>query len=284
MAGAKPEDVVSWLARQGYPLEIRVARELRRRGFTANVGTYFRDPESDELREIDVVGSVSVSIGDNLLNIDIIVSCKVSQGAPWVALHSELTPLKVPLRSLRLTSGNADRFLRTAARDPRFATNELVRAAPAAHGIVPMRRAKNDPQQPPSPRDQKPKNTDAAYEALMSASKAAIDNLRRDKEVSEGDEGWHSITLPLVVVEGQLFDATLDDAGEPTAVESNHTRVWMRRPIGDQRGVMVDIVTASFYPAYLATVIKGYTALTHEAADEDSKLFRAIDAPRSGAG
>jgi hypothetical protein len=52
------QKVRGWLDREGYPFELRVGQQLRRAGFfSVQYGRYFRDPETEKWRDIDLVAA-----------------------------------------------------------------------------------------------------------------------------------------------------------------------------------------------------------------------------------
>ena len=74
------EEIRKWLHGQGYPLEMIVARALQEHGFRVVQGEYYRDPESDKFREIDLTAYVADHVEDALVRVDYIVECKQSRG------------------------------------------------------------------------------------------------------------------------------------------------------------------------------------------------------------
>jgi hypothetical protein len=60
VAGSPKEYVESWLQKQGYPLEMVVAQELRRAGFGVTESAYYEDQHSHQPREIDMFASAEL--------------------------------------------------------------------------------------------------------------------------------------------------------------------------------------------------------------------------------
>ena len=80
-AGGKPlpERILEWLKSQGYPLEMRVARDLRAAGFAVTQSDFYRDPHSSTTwREIDVSARyVRMNReGYGLWSVQYLVECK----------------------------------------------------------------------------------------------------------------------------------------------------------------------------------------------------------------
>jgi len=60
-AGEKPleEKLLDWLKSEGYSLQMRTAQVFKEAGFDVSQSQCYLDPESDDLREIDVVASIN---------------------------------------------------------------------------------------------------------------------------------------------------------------------------------------------------------------------------------
>jgi len=83
----KPElkdKIAEWLNTQGYPLEMKVAAALRKKGFEVIQSFYYEDENEGKLREIDVVAS------KHLLNciIYFVIECKKSSKNHWILFSS----------------------------------------------------------------------------------------------------------------------------------------------------------------------------------------------------
>ncbi len=78
-----------WLNSEGYPLEFATANTFRRCGFATRQGSYVRDQESENPREIDVTASIHASDGDSLIRIYHVIECKWSQDKPWIVFTSD---------------------------------------------------------------------------------------------------------------------------------------------------------------------------------------------------
>ncbi len=80
--------VRKWLEKQGYSLEMRVAQAFERAGFDVSQSSYYLDPESHSLREIDVVASTRCRIGSMWISVALFVECKYAH-KPWVVFTSQ---------------------------------------------------------------------------------------------------------------------------------------------------------------------------------------------------
>ena len=70
-------NLYEWLQKQGYPLEMEVASALRKKGLWVRQASYYKDPESDKSREIDVICTEAEVLGMAALHF--VVECKASK-------------------------------------------------------------------------------------------------------------------------------------------------------------------------------------------------------------
>lgn len=80
--------IESWLSKQGFPLEMRVAKKFLEKGYGVQHSEYFYDKTGDKYREIDLVcerniGNIQASIN---FEICFTVECKLSSNKPWLLL------------------------------------------------------------------------------------------------------------------------------------------------------------------------------------------------------
>jgi hypothetical protein len=83
----KADNVNEWLEKQGYSLEMRVAKKFRDADFKVSQFEHYIDQESQSVRPIDVVASNSRDIKNSTLNLKVFVECKyVGEDRAWVII------------------------------------------------------------------------------------------------------------------------------------------------------------------------------------------------------
>jgi hypothetical protein len=94
------EDLVQkirkWLDKEGYPLEMQVARTFREIGFEVSSSEYYLDPDEKKPREIDVIATLQKTISGVLFQIAYTVECKLSKDKPWVCFCSTVSRHRDP--------------------------------------------------------------------------------------------------------------------------------------------------------------------------------------------
>jgi hypothetical protein len=96
-----PNRVRGWLSREGYPFELRIGRQLRQERYhDIEHGRYYRDPETEKWREIDIVATALAEPyfvkGESqarppIMSVRLVVECKHGD-RPWVIMASPAMP------------------------------------------------------------------------------------------------------------------------------------------------------------------------------------------------
>ncbi len=193
------DKIKDWLDRQGYPLEMRVAKELTKAGFESYQSHYYTDPETEKQREIDVIGNCRSSNGTNIVNFQLIIECKNNQDKPWIAFSSLENEIS---RSSYINQRPACRigakYLDYISKIKDLKTAELFNQ--------PSTLAYNVTQAFES-------NSDKVYSALMSL----VNAIKYRREKINTDTAFNNlceIYFPIIVIGGKLFDCFLNENNE----------------------------------------------------------------------
>jgi hypothetical protein len=238
------ERVLDWLEKQGYPLEFRTARAFQDAGFGVRQGTHYR-PEEGPPREIDVIGDVIAERGESFLRIAYYVECKYTKGRPWVVLSSRSASM-APSACIAQSQGNdlVRSLLWCLAGDRELHQLSLF-STPRVAGFG-GQQAFND------------KGKDQFYAAMQGAIDATQGRLRasepRSDETIEESLGYGHLGLPLIVLDGDLFEASWDESQARMRVEArNHVRLHWQGASKWQMRATVDVVTSQGLPEFLDT-------------------------------
>ncbi|MFE9577021.1 hypothetical protein ACFYO1_11605 [Nocardia sp. NPDC006044] len=232
--------VAKWLQQQGYPLEMRTARELQSKNIWASLGHY-EDAESGQLRETDVYARASREEEDGpTLDIWLALECKTSRRNPWVLFTDTVSPwTQRNLRTQRLCAPDDRRWL---ARATRSSTQSKL-PIPLLQGYAPfgyaVARALNR------------NNEDFAFGAMMSVGKAAAGIQKSlSSEASFFGDRNHSVIVPVLVIDAPLLQCQLKDDGSIGLQEIDRgTVVWKYRLSPDHPpSTVIRIVTPSVLP------------------------------------
>lgn len=195
--------ITSWLSDQGYPLEMRVAQEMRKRKIGFHQSEYYEDPETGDHREIDLVGRIRLSRSNAEFPAFLyaVIEYKSSPGKPWILFSggSDLHPVAQIAQRFVLSTAVSrwGDFARTACENNGNPFTEL-----------PLFRVEDDPAYTVVRSSLGKSREDVAYGAMTSVSKAAyaISNENRAGAVAR-------IAVPIIVIDSPLFTCKLDSAG-----------------------------------------------------------------------
>ncbi|MEV4151790.1 hypothetical protein AB0J48_02190 [Nocardia salmonicida] len=242
------EKVGTWLRKQGYPLEMRVARELRSAGMSADLGTYYTDIETGRSRETDVLAIAkstrAASLG--IVQVCLVIECK-SGGKPWVLLSGNVEhELSPQVRGMsRLAAPEGDWLMKRTGMGLVTTDNSfplLSGYGPIGHSLV-----------RPFGGDDSNGNRekDAAFAAMMSTAKAAIGvchSLREQMKLIGAPS--NAVVLPVLLVDAPLILFELDSSGEEKLSEIDRgTVVWHYDFGPQQRSSIITVVTPAVLPA-----------------------------------
>src|SRR5262245_35764488 len=190
--------ISDWLSREGYPLEFRTARLFRDSGFSVHQGDFVQDSTSGKIREIDVVAKVQFNVGEHLLRISNVVECKWSADKPWVMFTSSRSIAPSACIAQTICSELGSVLMWCAAGEKR-----LYSAA-----------AFNSPLSPAfGGRQAFSSGNDMVFSTLQSVSAAArsyADRHDHPKSPSAKLSRVAEIVFPVIVIQGLLFEASID--------------------------------------------------------------------------
>ncbi len=200
--------IKGWLEKQGFPLEMAVARVLSRQGLEFMQGWHYEDPDTNDTREIDILSS-SVAQGKNTLLIRAIIECKYSE-QPMVGFTYN-SQLRSPAESWVPCNPLGRSVLK------KLRSKELINELPifSQQNIIAytLRQTIRD--------EDNKKRKDSAFEAIMSVVKAsyALSKWHEKVQTFSSTGGEEQIPpifigIPTIVLRAPLFICYLDQHGE----------------------------------------------------------------------
>lgn len=241
------DKVMAWLSTQGYPLEMRVAQEFRKHNIPVVQSDFYRDPQSGEYREIDLVASIDFhrgapSWGHTLARMCPVIECKSSPGKPWVLFsgNAEIHPI----------AQVGQRFINRAnlSRWDKFAQKLFMRGDDTLASL-PALRIEKDPAYSAVRTSFGKNREDAAYGAMVSVSKAAHAVAGAPSEKQKTLKVMN-LAIPIIVVDGALFKCKLGDEGVAELVRADRGTVLWRNQVDSWAPPhsIIEVVTESALP------------------------------------
>lgn len=283
-----PENPVSkvkdWVEKQGYSLEMRVAKIFKEAGFNVSQFDYYQDFETNKLREIDVSASVKKQIEGIDLRIILFIECKYLK-KPWVVFTNprslnqyyyfvRILQSKFNLYEWKLQSNLQGRLLArllySMGRENMKKLSCFSIPKNSGYRITESFRADLNAK-------------DNAFIATMQVSKSIEAHDTQDDFIyqktiegyekqlydsSVGNRGlklYCSIAIPIIVVKGKLYECYLGSNNEVEVLETNSSVVLLSPRKLDE----------SLLDKPIPNVIK---ILTEEAVEPYAKdIFKAIN-------
>lgn len=256
------QKILEWLGKSGYPLELYVASELQKRGYLCSKSDLYTDINTNQPREIDVIGyHHGLDGGSYAITRKILFECKKSD-KPVLALCAsdsaehrfryqlfhgdpENLPSPDPMACISLLEMNPQEQL--------DAVGEFSSRIPSAYSLVSGF-----------------SNSDShLFGGLMGLVAASTYHRRLQREFFEEthsdlslhiqDRNVFQFHVACLVVDAPLFNVTLNDSGELTLQQSDWSVVmvqlpWNFNPHDSSERYCVHVVTKSHLPKFLESV------------------------------
>jgi len=279
-----PSQVKKWVEEQGYSLEMRVAKKFQENGFQVSQFEHFVDQESHSVRPVDVVVSLSKDIGNSRIVVKLFIECKYSaKDKPWVIVVTSDKFDKFAFFSRILKGQHPSNWSKLETLQGRIVA-KIIQSIDNSLGLDLFSIKNPGYVVAESLTNQK----DHAYEAIIQISKSVeahdmdteetykqtlqvfddIDNDLVDPRSLPSDIGlFFSIAIPVVVINGQLFESYLGNNNEVEVSEIQSGMVFVpyrRREINPHSQVTlspVTVVTEKYLENYVSLIKQGIEAI-----------------------
>jgi len=250
--------VSGWLEKQGYPLEMRVARVLQEEGAYVIQSDYYTDRATGTSREIDVVATWDMNVGDVIVRINFTIECKGTRHKPWVMFVSDSQRLgSVASVAQRASSGIGGAALWHMA-DERAVQDLAMFRLPrlCGYSLAPMQDKNNE--------------KDECFTALTgvaaaTAAQAAMPDFQNGRS---GTIEILEVIFPIIVTDAPLCTARLNQKSELVVEEAKSGVVLWRNPVVGFPHTLVHVVTGQEFDSFAT-----------EMADSVVKFLKMCEGP-----
>jgi hypothetical protein len=250
--GVRPEKIKEWLQTTGIPFEMSVAQTLLKKGLGTQQGHYYIDPDDPTTsREVDVIATQSLAFAENaVIELVAVIECKYAP-TPWVLYRGPRTGSGPAAHFNRIASEYGAAWLKLAMGIPQISSCEIWQRE---DGVGYALGTSN-----PTGQGEAAQAKDLAYKATLTVAKASL-ALAEDLTNRGGPVRRVAVLLPVIVIRGQLFEATLDGA-DIAVNEIDRGQMDWSYPASATGRVLVDVLTE---------------AALEQLADEMGSAFDAI--------
>ena len=224
------EKIEQWMNTQGYPLEMLVAKSFQERSFTVYQSKYYKDPETGTSREIDVVAQNGLYTGKTFAFISYVVERKKSTNKPWVLFTRKNEIIDFEYTGWYCSNNLGWDYLVHSAVEDKIDTFPLTHhlGDRIAYGVTVAFTS----------------GEDSAYKALQSTIRCAISKLKQsDKRVIDRSL---EIVVPVIVVDGKLFESYLDTENQLVTQEIEHGVVLWDGVVSGHSGMAIHVITSAY--------------------------------------
>jgi hypothetical protein len=249
--------ILTWLRKQGFPLELKVAKAFQGQGFSVLQSSYYTDFEEQKPRETDVIARLYSHYEPidsqfiNELETYAVVECK-STDKPWISFRG--APIQHWGADLFLTNDYGKRLISSvrtkAGKTDLFTTKKYCYSAAIAF---------ND--------------EGRAFSAMMSVMKAAESLYKEKSLLNEGELAAYveSVYIPIVhaaiVTSAPIFECSINDTYEIDVKEVAQSTVALQYPRQRQDSgdaFVINIINEQSLPSFVENVHGSHQAATSQ--------------------
>jgi hypothetical protein len=200
-------EILNWLRKHGYPFELRAGNVLRSIGWKVEHARWYTDLETGKPRELDLYAYIYAGAENPRSGISIAaaIECKSSVGKPWVVFSSPRDTIGFILQDSLVADPVSKDALLCASVHRLVSPTVLSLPELLGHGIVKVHS------------DNKTGDPTAAFAALRSVVAGARAIALEHEEFALSNRGSYftgMVILPIVLLDGELFDYCLDGDGQ----------------------------------------------------------------------
>lgn len=277
-----PTQVKKWVEEQGYSLEMKVAKKFQENGFTVSQFEHFVDQEAHSVRPVDVVVSLAKNIGNCKIVTKLFIECKYSaKDKPWVIVVTSDKFDEFSFFSRILKGQHPSNWSNIETLQGRIVA-KIIQAIDNNLGLDLFSIKNPGYVVAESLTNQK----DHAYEAIIQISKSVeahdIESEKTYKQTLQVFEDadhisppsniglFFSIAIPVVVINGQLFESYLGRNNEVEVSEIHNGMVFVpyrRRESNPHSQVIlspVTVVTEKYLDDYVSLIKQGIDSMLYQ--------------------
>lgn len=230
---------------------MQVSESLQKAGFSVSQSTYYLDPELGIAREIDIVATQGLLAGDTFAHIKYVIECKKSRNKPWIIFTRKNEIFDWEYTEWYCTNDEGWDYLTHAAIDgktDKLPLNYHLRDR-VEYGVTTAFTT----------------GEDTAYKAIQTSVRCAISYIEKTK--SRQSLGSAEIVVPVIVIDGLLFDSYLSESGEIVVNRIEEGVVLWQGIVSGHSGVAVHIVTKPYLGNFVDNAAETATALLSDWKD-----------------
>ena len=245
MTETSSASVLDWLRREGFPLEVKVGKLCRSKGWLTFHSLAYTDPAESKLRECDIYASRFVREDDSgTISVDLAIECKRSIGKSWVVFGEPTRSHDWIVPSMLAPGRVADAaFVFLAGRNP----DPLDFLRPQDWVGFNVVKAHT------TSKDGDPSGAHSALRATISAAEAFAAKSEQEFDIHPDWPPHAPIVLPVLVIGAPLYLYTAADDGTERVEPIEVAKVVAPQRRFEAR-TLITVVTEEKFPTWLDQV------------------------------
>ncbi len=231
--------VKNWILKNGYPFEMRVANLFKKSGFKVSQSILYKDEDTEKLRELDIISYFNTVVNGVWFNFTFVIECKKSTDKPWVVFKNESLHNSQLERYKPFATKNGEILIEKTEvlRNSKF---QLLfpNLSDAGFNLVTAL---------------KESSKDLAYSSTTSLLKAC--KYLTDK-FNESEVKACNIYIPLIIIEGVLYESFLDVEDELTLREVNYSSILNTKVFSEGNSNVITVISSKKIENYINKVKK----------------------------
>jgi len=224
----KIRKIKTWMNKGGFPFEMKVAKAFKESGFKIGQSIMFKDSETDKYRETDIIAHVSKEFEKVWFNLTFVIECKKTTDKPWIILKTD-SKHQILKDNLPIIGSNNSKFLTSKIIQSDKFYSPLIFPDLTNYGYNIITAFSQ--------------NKDSAYSATQSVLKATDYLVKKSNEMNNR---FCNIYIPIIAIEGELYDGKLNNTNELELQEVNVSTVVSTKSFEEQNIRILNIVTSKY--------------------------------------
>lgn len=229
--------VKTWILKNGYPFEMKVANLFKKSKFKVSQSVLYKDIDTNKLRELDIISYSNIEINNVWFNFTFVVECKKSTDKPWVVFKND-----------NLNNPQLERYKPFATRNGEILINKAKVLKNKNFELLFPNLHKSGFNLVTSLKESK----DLAYSSTTSLLKAC--KYLTEKFNDSNSVRACNIYIPLIVIEGILFESFLDIKDELILKEVDYSSILNTKVFSEGNSNVITIVSSKNLEEYIEKI------------------------------
>lgn len=248
--------VFDWLSKEGYTLEMKVAKKFQERDFIVNSSVFYQNIDGTNSNEIDILTYKSIWYKEKsaFFTVIFLIECKYSKDKPWILFKSNNDYPSNSEIVFQNANDNGQIALLELANNEKIQKNFLFNLeCPLYYGVTRAFENKND----------------LAYSAMMKICNA-VDSKTYYMSEGRGAMSVDSIEIvfPIIVIDGSLYETYLDEDSELELNRIQFGKLIHYNPSLRNQKYFIDIVSFENIDNYIDKLSNAVSSFFEESKDK----------------